>query len=85
VTKADLAIATASTAAGAGPLTAAYVWYTSASGSTRTTGVFFEELVDVEDATPDFTLNDVVLTRKRLWFFQAQVQSVLVKSLPNGG
>ena len=60
VTTADLAIATASTAAGAGFLTAASVWYTSASGSTRTIGNFFEELVDVEDATPDFTLNDVV-------------------------
>ena len=60
VTNADLAIATASTAAGAGFLTAASVWYTSAAGTTRTVGDFFEELVEVEDESPEFTLNDVV-------------------------
>jgi hypothetical protein len=60
VTNADLAIATAFTGAGAGFLTAAFVWYTRASGSTRTVGGFFDELVVVEDESPEFTLNDVV-------------------------
>lgn len=60
VTNADLAIAMASTAAGAGFLTAASVWYTSAAGTTRAVGDFFEELVEVEDESPEFTLNDVV-------------------------
>ena len=60
VTSDQLVVATAATAASAGFLTAASNWYTSASGTTRTIGGFFDDFVEAEESTPDFNVNNLV-------------------------